>query len=137
RPSLAFRDELRVPSVLLVGVDASESMNIQDESDNKSRWNYARELLQQSQPQLQKLKDEQNIDIVLFQFASEVAPFDPKGEANGKRTDVGSMLNERYEKFRSEGNLRGLLVLSDGADNGVRYPAFSVAGQWRSLPCPV
>src|SRR5438876_11170962 len=59
RPSLAARNELTVPSILLIGADASESMNIQDEYDGKSRWNFLRETLQQCQPQLQRLQEEQ------------------------------------------------------------------------------
>src|SRR5262245_55011376 len=38
RPSIAARDELRLPSVLIVAADASKSMTIPDEFNQKSRW---------------------------------------------------------------------------------------------------
>src|SRR5438045_9155247 len=47
------------------------------------------------------------------------------------------MLNSLYERHGSERYLRGLLILSDGADNGARYPALSLAPKWRALPCPI
>jgi hypothetical protein len=40
RPSLALREDLRVPSTLLIAADDSESMTIQDQHKNQSRWGY-------------------------------------------------------------------------------------------------
>src|SRR5262249_21455172 len=40
------------------------------------------------------------------------------------------------EQHRSEPNLRGLLIIGDGADNGTRYQVVPEAAQWRSL-CPI
>src|SRR6202011_6398692 len=67
----------------------------------------------------------------------EVSEYDPEGKAGGKRTDFGEMLHALYERHGSDRNLRGLLILSDGADNGARFPALPLAGRWRSLPCPI
>src|SRR5262249_3786521 len=58
RPALASRDELKVPSTLLIAADDSESMTIQDQFGNQSRWDYLRRLLRESAPQLQRLRDE-------------------------------------------------------------------------------
>lgn len=136
-PSLALRDELRVPSVLLIAVDHSESMTIQDEIGGQSRWDYARGTLEKCEPFLQRLQEAKNVTIVRYRFSSEVGEFDPKGAADGKRTDFGEMLHTLYDRHRGERYLRGLLILSDGADNGARYPALPLASQFRSLPCPV
>src|SRR6266481_6412480 len=57
RPSLAYKEELRVPSTLLIALDGSESMTIQDEADSKSRWAVMLQTLQQSEPVLQQLHD--------------------------------------------------------------------------------
>src|SRR5581483_7280262 len=63
---------------------------------------------------------------------------DEPGKPDGKRTDIGQMLKKLYEsRDRAGGRLRGLLVLSDGADNGTRFPAVTEATRWRGLPCPV
>jgi len=40
-------------------------------------------------------------------------------------------------KHRSDPNLRGILVLTDGADNGTRYLAVEEAGPAPRLSCPV
>jgi uncharacterized membrane protein len=137
RPSLAARDELRLPSTLLIAADGSESMTIQDEFDNQARWDYLRRLLRESEPQLQRLRDEQNVTVALYRFAGGVDDYDADGKADGKRTDFGQMLQTLHERHGHERFLRGLLVLSDGADNGSRFPAIGLAGKWRALPCPV
>ena len=58
RPSLAYREELRVPSTLLVVPDGSESMSIQDEAGPRSRWEAMLRILRQAEPVVQKLHDE-------------------------------------------------------------------------------
>src|SRR5262249_49993678 len=45
RPSFSFHDELRVPSILLIAADSSESMTVQDQHKNQSRWDYLQRLL--------------------------------------------------------------------------------------------
>jgi uncharacterized membrane protein len=137
RPSVAFRDEADVPSTLLIAVDNSESMTIQDEHADKSRWDNALQILRDSEPELTKLRDEHKVTIQMRQFAGAVADFDPDGKATGKRTDFGQMLQSLYERHQSERFLRGLVILSDGADNGARYPALPLAGKFRTLPCPI
>jgi uncharacterized membrane protein len=137
RPSVAFQDELHVPSTLLLAADASESMTIQDQYNNQSRWDYLRRLVHDAEPVLQRLQEEHNIRVVPYRFAGDVADFNPDGKADGKRTDFGEMLHSIYERHSHERYLRGLLVLSDGADNGIRYPALSLAAKWRMLPCPI
>jgi uncharacterized membrane protein len=137
RPSFALRDELRVPSLLVLAVDDSESTTIRDEFDNQSRWEYELATLRKCQPLLDRLRDEYNVNVLVYRFGSDVKDFDPAPPPDGKRTDFGLMLQTLFEKHRSERYLRGLVVLSDGADNGTRYPPLPLAGQWRSLPCPV
>src|SRR5262249_8071642 len=137
RPSFAFRDDLRPPSSLLLAVDFSESMTIQDEYDGQSRWAALLRTLRECAPDLQRLRNEQNGNVVLYRFAGTESDFDPNGKADGKRTDVGQMLQSLYERHRSDRSLLGLVVLSDGADNGTRYQPLALAGQWRSLPCRV
>src|SRR5205814_3262315 len=61
----------------------------------------------------------------------------PGGRADGKRTDFGKMLHMMYERHGTDRNLRGVAVLSDGADNGVSFPALTEASRLRRLPCPI
>ena len=137
RPSLALRNSQHPPSTLLIVVDSSGSMSIVDEFGPRSRWDYVRQLLHDAGPALQTLRDEQNVEVVLYRFAEDVADYDPEGHADGKRTDFGQMLHALLERHARDRNLRGILILSDGADNGTRFPALSEARGWRALPCPV
>lgn len=137
RPSLAFREDPREASVLLFVVDASESMTNQDEYGGQSRWENLQRLLKESEPVLRKLRDDQKVRVVFYRFAEDVRDLEPGTIPNGKRTDFGLMLHALLERHAKDRNFRGLLVLSDGADNGVRYPALTEAARWRPLPCPV
>jgi uncharacterized membrane protein len=137
RPSVAFRDDLHVPSTLLIGLDDSQSMTIQDEISGQSRWAAVLRTLERCRPVLQRLRDENNVNVVLYRFAGDVREFDPDGQPDGPRTDFGELLHALFDRHRADPHLRGLIVLSDGADNGTRYQPLPLAAQWRSLPCPV
>lgn len=136
RPSVAVRDEQKHPSLLIIVLDQSESMTIQDAHDNHPRW----EALQQSLKDCGKtFKDlaEQNVTVKLHAFDAVVRDYDEKGKADGQRSDYGSMLHHLGELYGSERHLRGLLVVGDGADNGTRFVPGSEAEKWRARGCPV
>lgn len=140
RPALAFRDQLKAPSLLVIAADDSESMTIQDEFDGQSRWERMQRALRKCEPELRRLREEHNVTVALHRFSTEVRPFDPEDatvKADGKRSDYGLMLHALHERYRGERYLRGLVVMGDGADNGARYEPLALAGQWRNLPCPV
>jgi uncharacterized membrane protein len=137
RPSLAFRDSAQLPSTLLIVLDQSLSMTTQDEFGGRSRWEVLQQLLQQNDSDLKRLQDEYNISTVKYAFAEDLRTGELSGAADGKRTDFGQMLQSLYEIHGRDRSLRGLVILSDGADNGTRYPALSQAARWRSLPCPI
>lgn len=137
RPAVASRDERKTPSTLLVALDLSESMTTQDEYSGLSRHEALRRYLDDAEPHLQRLREEFNVTAVFYRFGEEVGEYDPQGKPDGKRTDFGEMLNTLFEKHGKEPHLRGLLVLSDGADNGTRYPPLGLAARWRSIRCPI
>jgi uncharacterized membrane protein len=137
RPAFAFRDDLKVPSTLILVADRSASMSVRDEVDNKSRWATLQRALGACRDQLDRLRDEHNMTIVLAQFAEEVADYDAEAQPDGQRTDFGRMLHTLHQRYSAEPHLRGLLILSDGADNGTLYPALAEAARWRGLGCPV
>ncbi len=138
RPSLGFPDPNQVRGLLYVLADFSKSMTIQDEVGNQSRRDLFVRKLKDCAPILKKLHDEQQIDIVFYRWGEELAEFQPDapGEADGKRTETGQSLRELYERRAGSRPLLGLLLVSDGADNGV-VPALSEAARWRNLPCRV
>jgi uncharacterized membrane protein len=137
RPALEFSEKDKKRTLLLFAVDASQSMTILDEFDNQSRWSYLLRNLKEAEPSIQKLR-ESGIDVSFYRFGGDVAEFSPDEpcRADSKSTDIGGMLATLYEG-RDARPLLGLLILSDGADNGTRYPALSEAARWRRLPCPI
>jgi uncharacterized membrane protein len=137
RPALALHDEQKLPSVLLVVPDNSASMGeIRDEVGGRSRWEAVRRVLDQCERDFQALHEEQNITVARFAFAEDVSDLTANTRPDGRRTDFGQMLNTLYDRYASERALRGLIILSDGADNGTRFPAVAEAARWKAR-CPV
>jgi hypothetical protein len=137
RPSLAARDSTRERSLLLILLDASESMTIQDEFNSQSRWDALRRTVERCKPVLEELRTQQDIDVRIYRFAEQLGDYDPKGKADGKRTDFGEALHALYREHAGKGPLRGLLLCSDGLDNGTRYPTLREAENWKSINCPL
>jgi len=137
RPSLASPDRSRSPSALIVALDTSQSMTIMDEHGSQSRWEYMNRILKEAQTQFQQLQDDHNVSVVYYGFDGEVHDWVASADPEGKRTDFGELLHALYDRHGSDRNLRALIILSDGADNGFRYPALPLATKWRLLPCPI
>ena len=137
RPAVGFRADNRVPTLLLIGIDTSESMTIRDESNSRSREEAVKAMLKKCEPLLEELLEDHQITPMLFRFDSKVADHDPAASADGKRSDYGLLLNTLYEHFGHEPNLRGLLIIGDGADNGLRFPAGAEAVKFKAIQCPI
>jgi uncharacterized membrane protein len=135
RPSLAVSDEDKSPSTLIIVSDCSKSMTVADEVDNKSRWDTLQRMMGLCEGVLNRLRSDHNITVKTHRFAEEL--FDDERGPDGSRTDFGQMLHTVVQRYGQEPRLRGLLVLSDGADNGARYPALGEAARLRALNCPI
>jgi uncharacterized membrane protein len=135
RPSLAVKYfEGLEPSRLLVVFDASASMNVTDDFSGLSRWANAGRIWSSRSVQqaLERLAREQKIEVVIYQGAEDLKPYDPAGPADGRRTDFGTWLHELWQRHHEDIHLRGVILFSDGADNGKRYNALELARQqWR------
>jgi hypothetical protein len=157
RPSFAYKSELQTPSNLIIVVDYSESMTIQDEL-SQSRWAYVMRVLRENEPAIRELSEKHNVTVAVYRFAGDVVDVVPEGQSDsqqvayadllktlsavkpdGKRTDFGLMLHEVFERRDPRGKTRGLLIFSDGADNGsqAEYQPLTLAAKWRNLPCPI
>jgi uncharacterized membrane protein len=137
RPSLGFHDDKQLPTSLLLLLDRSASMTIQDEIDGRSRWDHLNRILADAEPTLRKLREENQVTISTYGFAEDIGAFDPNSKPDGKRTDFGQALQSLYNLHGQDKSLRGLLILSDGADNGTRFQPMVEAAKWRRLPCPI
>jgi uncharacterized membrane protein len=140
RPALGFFEEAAQRTLLLILVDSSRSMTIQDEADHQTRWDMLLRSLRDSVPELDRLNEEQQVDVQFYRFDADVSPFDPNepGQADGPRTEIGAALHALYEQRDSQRKLRGLLLLSDGANNSTqRIQPREEAERWRKLGCPL
>ena len=138
RPSLAFEDAAdERPSRLFFLLDYSESMKITDDFNNESRWKNANRILatpivKEALGKLTAAKTE----ITYYQGAEGLRPYDPASQPTGKATDMGTWLHEIGQRHGTESNLRGLILLSDGADNGSTFATLEQAAQLRGT-CPI
>ncbi len=138
RPGLAVRDTTPVPSKLLVLMDASKSMGIRD-CDGQSRWEEVRRIWRSEEVRqaLERLQNEQQVELVYYQGAEGVGKLNLDGEPRGSRTHIGAWLQRLREHHVKDGNLRGLLLFSDFIDNGGRGKAEDAAGPFREMNCPI
>ena len=149
RPSFCWRDDQKLPSKLIVALDASKSMTIGDEVNSRSRWAAMDRVLRNSAEELQTLREKHNVTIECHRFSDDLAAesdkiFDAAHIAqvfaqppNGYRTDFGQTLKALAQRYGQERALHGLVIVSDGADNGTRYPAQGEASRFRALGCPI
>jgi uncharacterized membrane protein len=140
RPALGFNDKNQAQSVLYIVADRSASMTIADEGDNRTRWDALQRHLRDAAPVFRRLREAGQVEIEFYKFAEDTRALDvdDPGLADGKRTDFGAMLRKLFDQRDGRRAPRGLLVLSDGADNGSsRTPALAEAARWRALPCPI
>jgi hypothetical protein len=139
RPSYANEEEVVTPGRLIIVLDNSLSMKINDAPNDSTRWAFVRKLLQwpEVKDALQQLQREKQIDIVYYQAAEDVRRYDPTSDADGMRTDIGKWLFSLWNAHHNDRNLRGLLLFTDGADNGTSHPLLGEAGKWRELACPI
>jgi uncharacterized membrane protein len=134
RPSLARdEDDASLVSKLIVVIDVSESMNTPDEFDHLSRYEHVKRLLSATPVAdlLKRLSAERKIEMVYYMGADDLRRLDFPVKPAGKRTDIGGWLDEIWQRHGQEPNLRGLVLLTDGADNGTRFAALDKAALFR------
>lgn len=141
RPSVGVQDDPKRPSVLLVGVDLSESMTVTDEVNGQARIEAVRKTLDRCQPTLDELAA-QNVEVVTYafgpaDFSPDASRYDPKQPADGKRSDYGSYLNRSFDRWLGERHLRGHLLIGDGADNGTAFAAAAEAARFGRRGAPL
>ncbi|MEI7853610.1 MAG: glutamine amidotransferase [Planctomycetota bacterium] len=135
RPSLAIFDKQSVRSIIYLLLDSSESMTILDEADQTSRWDHLQQVLKDNDPLLKQLQT-QDTEVKAFQFSSQLSDYllEKPGVPSGKTTDVGNALKGVIDRTVGQERFRGLLLFSDGADNGTsRQPALPLAQRLRDL----
>jgi hypothetical protein len=142
RPSVGVNENPKQPSVLLIGVDVSESMTVKDAIGGQARIDAVRKTLEKCQPLFDDLAAERGIDVVFYKFGppdfnEATSRWDPAAPADAKRSDYGAYLFRTFERWQTEPRVRGTIVIGDGADNGETYAPFTEAGRWGRRGVPV
>lgn len=136
RPSVRVEEEPKPdPSVLLIGVDFSQSMTVKDEL-KQARIDAVKRKLEECRPLLEELERDRAVETIIYKFATPTAgPYDPNAVADGKTSDYGAYLKRSLDEPRAK-RVRGHLVIGDGADNANPSTAIEQARRWgkRGLP---
>ena len=105
---------------------------------SRTRWGQINQLWESRavQRRLEELKSVQKIEVVKYLAAEDLRSEDAGAQPIGKRTDIGAWLQQLFTKHGHEKNLRGIVVFSDGADNGTRFSSQEKAGLWRDCADP-
>ena len=124
RPMLISVRTEPLPEKLLVMIDASRSMSVEDSHNGESRWASVRRGLEASRSAIAQLGERQSIQA--FTFARKIEPLaiDTSGrialpkEPTGKETALGQSLADLLTE-EGGGRLMGIVLLSDGAQRAV------------------
>src|SRR5262245_1116729 len=145
RPSVGVSENPKVPSVLLIGVDTSESMTVEDEvgpADGKARYKAVRRALEKCQPILDDLQNEQNVSVVIYNFSTPdfseaVNRWTPQTPSDGKRSDYGTYLYRTFDRWQGERYIRAHILIGDGQDNGESFNPAVEAAKWGRRGTPI
>lgn len=136
RPSFATTELEGVETTkFLVIADASKSMNVAEVEGKPTRWEHVNKIWTSPdvQRRIERLRAEQKIEVVKYLGAEDLRADDPNAAADGKRTDIGVWLHQLMQKHGHEKHLRGIVLISDGADNGTKFSAQEKARAWRGV----
>ncbi|HEY3352562.1 MAG TPA: glutamine amidotransferase [Polyangia bacterium] len=121
QPAIQLRHVTRIPNHVAVLVDDSQSMGLAERAGGPTRAARAAELLKRSRSALDALGKDHRLDYYRFSetlapatLAELTAPAPPKG--------AGTRLREALALVRGRHagrDLAGIVVISDGADNGL------------------
>ncbi|MBK8479849.1 MAG: hypothetical protein IPL40_01520 [Proteobacteria bacterium] len=119
QPALQLRSVTRVPNHLAVLVDSSRSMALRERPQTPSRGERAAALFANSRARLEAWRREHRVDA--WSFHSELlpaGPLDRPQRADGPATRFGVALEQLRRRYPA-GGLAGVVLVSDGIDNGV------------------
>lgn len=136
RPSLGIREQPKLPSTLLIGIDLSESMSVKDEIGSTARIDAVRKAMDRVKPVLEEMKEEQNVEVIVYalgpaDFQEATGLYDPAAPAGGPKSDYGTYLLRTLERWQGKPFVRGHLIIGDGADNGALISAVEQAVKWK------
>lgn len=115
QPAAQVRSVSRVPNHVAVLVDVSRSMAIRDQAQGPSRLERASALLARSRERFDLWRKEKT--VTFYAFGSELRELPTSPVAADAATHTEEALSDLAQD-RAHTDLAGLIVISDGADNG-------------------
>jgi uncharacterized membrane protein len=119
RPTHLFTEMKRLPATVVVLVDRSRSMQVEDELGGKSRWAGLRTTLEKSLPELRDLQEDYEIKV--YEFDADISPIEFSKEelalsesADGKQSAIGAALEDVLRREAGK-RLAAVILASDGA----------------------
>ncbi|HVE39630.1 MAG TPA: glutamine amidotransferase [Planctomycetota bacterium] len=129
RPGLEGKEGVSEENRLLILVDSSRSMTVQDEG-GRSRHDALRDAWSRSQTPLKELATAYRVST--YRFGSELREFrDLSFDPTDERTWIGSALADAVSRAEN-GTLEHMVLISDGQNNGGKDPqgvARAIAGK--------
>ncbi|MDG2208283.1 MAG: glutamine amidotransferase [Pirellulales bacterium] len=121
RPSHTVTENEKQSATLLLLLDQSRSMQIQDTSSGDSRWKQMRALLATLEEPISRMRDEKEIEVNLYTFDNGAAEVDLKSFLSQPTTPQGSESgygNSMQDVLQKEDGKRllGMVLLGDGAE---------------------
>ncbi len=124
RPTLVFTHATPEEATLMLLIDRTRSMTVGDSLDNRTRYEALKLMLGEAADELERLQ--QNWRVEAFTFADTLEPVTVGADGRlalpplpeGEQTAIGYSLQEVLENLADE-RLRGVIVLSDGAQRAV------------------
>jgi hypothetical protein len=140
QPTWKRMDERKSPGKIVVLMDMSKSMTVQDEERNRSRWETAVSEWEAA-AELIKTLEKEAVQIVPLAFDTRLRELRPKEPATGDGTALFGALKQTLERHRPTSGdsekLLGFVVLTDGHDNVGQPLLDDVLSELAAVPCPV
>jgi len=145
RPSHIVTEDEKQSATLIILLDRSRSMQVEDTASGESRWKQMRKLLTSLREPISRMQDEKEIEIRLYAFDKQSEPitletfFAETTLPSGTESAYGESMQDVLE--REDGKrLLGMVLLGDGAEQTVGITETdpeSVARLLERLGCPL
>ena len=124
RPAVVFTTTQKLPASLVFLIDQSESMSIEDELGDQSRFELLRKTFHDSEGLIRRLRNEFEVEAIAFDSGQTPLVFSPSGQIEfptkpqGSETALGAALY--YVQQRTAGKrVVGVVLLSDGSQRAI------------------
>ena len=124
RPTYIFTEMKRLPATVVLLLDRSRSMQVEDELNGTSRWNALRATLEDAVPALRELADDYEIKV--YEFDAEISPVELNDgqpvlteNPEGQQSAIGAALEDVLRREAGK-RLAAVILASDGVQQA--YP---------------